>query len=68
MRKEFDGLGGEKVIAVNDVTMNIYEGQIFALLGHNVPFLFAFLLFSFFFFFKSKKHVYYDTERQNTYA
>ena len=36
LRKEFSSLtGGQKVVAVNDVTFNAYKGEITALLGHN---------------------------------
>lgn len=34
LRKEF-GSGEDKLVAVNDLTVSMYPGQIFALLGHN---------------------------------
>lgn len=33
--KKFKGASGETITAVNGVTMSMYEGEIFALLGHN---------------------------------
>jgi len=35
MRKEFDQPNGGKMVAVNDLTLNMYEGHVLALLGHN---------------------------------
>ncbi len=36
LRKEFwGGFGEENVVAVRDVTINMYENQVFCLLGHN---------------------------------
>ena len=34
LRKVFSGLGGKKV-AVNDLSLNMFHGQITSLLGHN---------------------------------
>ena len=34
LRKEY-GSGDEKVVAVSDLNVSMYQGQIFALLGHN---------------------------------
>ncbi len=35
LRKEFGGSKDETIVAVNDLTVSMYQGQIFALLGHN---------------------------------
>lgn len=35
LRKEFGGSKDENIVAVDDLTVSMYQGQIFALLGHN---------------------------------
>lgn len=49
VRREFGGLGEEVHVAVNNVSLSIYEGQIFALLGHNGAGMFSYSLFDNFF-------------------
>jgi len=36
LRKEFPGANNVSTVAVNDLSLDLYPNQIFALLGHNV--------------------------------